>query len=273
MSGSAKLKKRLAESRLAPAAVFPGRAKLVAKHNAAEVRESARWLVRSREHTNFTYDLTPRNREHLAWWVSAVSGVDVADARGYIRELDEDADLRSHIETGTANSPRRRVANSEVLYGRRAGWYALTRALRPAHVMETGTDKGLGTCVFAAAILRNGEGRLTTLDINPNSGYLLTGKYAEVTERLIGDSVAQIRAGSEPVDLFIHDSWHSYEHELAEFEAVAPRLAEPALVLSDNAEVTDALVDWSNARGRRFLYFGEEPVDHWFPGGGIGASY
>ena len=39
-------------------------------------------------------------------------------------------------------------------YGRRLGWYALVRALKPRTVVETGADKGLGSCVLAALRLR-----------------------------------------------------------------------------------------------------------------------
>ena len=49
---------------------------------------SARWLVTSREHHNYTYDLTALNRDHLAWFVAAVgtaedgTWIGAADARG-----------------------------------------------------------------------------------------------------------------------------------------------------------------------------------------------
>ncbi len=55
---------------------------------------SARWLVHSREHTNFTYDLTARNQDHLAWWIANLVKVeDVDKVRGFMRELDEDEDV------------------------------------------------------------------------------------------------------------------------------------------------------------------------------------
>ena len=139
--------------------------------------------------------------------------------------------------------------------------------------METGTDKGLGSCVLASALMRNGSGRLTTLDVNPDSGYLIVGRYADAVDRVVGDSVSAIGTGNSPVDVFLHDSLHTYEHERAEFDAVENRLAGGAVVLTDNADVTDALLDWTSEHGRHFLYFAEKPEKHWFPGGGIGASF
>lgn len=148
----------------------------------------------------------------------------------------------------------------------------LTRALQPDHIVETGTDKGLGSCVFAAALLRNGHGRLTTVDVNPDSGYLITGRYAGVVDRVMGDSIDVLRSGETPVDLFLHDSLHTFQHESGELAAVAPRLSPDALVLSDNAHESDALLVWAERSGRRFTFFREEPSGHWWPGDGIGAA-
>jgi predicted O-methyltransferase YrrM len=138
--------------------------------------------------------------------------------------------------------------------------------------VETGTDKGLGAVVLAAALLRNGTGQLTTMDANPCAGYLIHDEYAAVSTLTIGDSVQNIAHLPTPVDLFLHDSLHTREHELAEYEAVAPLLTAGAIVLSDNAHATDALPLWAEATGRRFSYFQEQPLGHWYPGGGIGLA-
>lgn len=82
-------------------------------------------------------------------------------------------------------------------YARRVGWYAFIRALKPEHVVETGVDKGLGTCVIAAALLRNAAedrpGRVTSIDINPEAGYLARQQpWSEVVDLVIGDSITTL---------------------------------------------------------------------------------
>ena len=47
---------------------------------------------------------------------------------------------------------------------------------------------------------------MTTVDVNPDSGYLIIGPYAGVVDRVIGDSIEVLRSGVTPVDLFLHDS-------------------------------------------------------------------
>lgn len=244
-----------------------------ARFDASVLRESARWLMHSREHTNYTYDLQPLNLEHLAWFVAEVARVPVSEARSYLDEIRCDRALVEHVRGMTHESARRGLADQDVRFARRVGWYALVRALRPQLVVETGTDKGLGSVVLASALLRNGQGRLVTLDVNPDAGYLIAGPYADVASLEIGDSIEWLSRCSEPIDLFVHDSSHTPEHERAEFAAVEPVLAPGAVALSDNSHVTSVLPTWAEATGRHFLFFSERPQAHWYPGGGIGVAW
>jgi len=243
------------------------------RHLSNQVRAVARWIAHSREHTNYTFELTDNNIDQLGWWVAAVARVPVEDARRYINEAQDDRQLKEHYSWAIRQSPRWRLADPELRLHKRLGWYALIRATRPRHVVETGTDKGLGSIVMAAALLRNGTGKLTTMDINAHAGDLISGPYADVVDAKVGDSVQLLRHMSEPVDMFLHDSLHTSEHETLEFNAVAGQLSTGALVLSDYAHASLALSRWSECNGRGYLFFAEEPVDHWFPGEGIGASF
>jgi predicted O-methyltransferase YrrM len=197
----------------------------------------------------------------------------VEDCSTWIHEALNDEMLAEHVKGMTLRSSRRGLADSDVKIARRAGWYAVVRALRPDHVVETGTDKGLGSVVLAAALLRNGRGRLTTVDINAEAGYLVAGPYAEVSSFIKGDSIELLASLGRDVGVFIHDSDHSAEHELRELNAVAPKLTPSARVLSDNSHATDSLVQWSSLTERRFLFFQEKPANHWYPGAGIGAAW
>jgi predicted O-methyltransferase YrrM len=271
-------RRALARSRFARVAALPSRLATVVRHDAAVVGTSARWLVRSREHTNFTYDLTALSREHLAWFVSEVCRVPVNRVRAYFAELDADDGLRTHIERRSASAARRGLADSAARYGRRIGWYAMVRARGPRLVVETGIDKGLGTCVLASALLRNAEegrpGRLLSIDVNPDAGYLVAGSpWSCVVDLVTDDSLRALPQIAGPVDLFVHDSDHAPRHEAAELDAIEPHMAPDGVLLSDNATVTNVLAEHAEATGRRFLAFRETPAGHWFPGEGIGAAW
>jgi predicted O-methyltransferase YrrM len=278
VSGTNNLRRRVASSRLARVAVFPKRLMKVARHDAHVFGTSAHWLFTSREHHNYTYDLTAISREHLAWFVSTSCEVPVAQIRGFFAEIEGDEQLRSHIEDAMAGSARRGLADREVRYARRIGWYAIVRARKPAHVVETGVDKGLGTVVLASALLRNAAegspGRVTSLDINPEAGYLAkAAPWNQVVDLVIGDSLASIAALDRPVDLFLHDSDHHVKHERREFASIEKRLAPGAMLITDNVTVTNVLAEHAERTKRRFLAYQETPEAHWYPGDGIGLAW
>jgi predicted O-methyltransferase YrrM len=229
-------------------------------------------LVRSAEFTNYSYRLTPRNLRHLEIFVATVSGCSIENAATYLNEIHNNTAFRDHIRAQIAESRRGVEMDQAIEIARRAGWYASIRATKPQVLVETGTDKGVGSCVIAEAIRRNGFGHLYTIDIEPESGFLIGERYRDVVTQLIGDSIEHL-AILKNVDWFLHDSDHSAEHEAAEIATISMNLSAEALVLSDNAHVTDVLADWSRKNNRSFSYFQELPADHWYSGAGIGASW
>lgn len=263
---------RILRSRFLPVIAFPVRCRTAIKQLWSTTAALTRWLFRSREFANYSYALTPLNREQLAWFVAGITSRPVEEVESYFIELETDTALLTHIDSRLRAEGRRREFDEHLSYGRRLGWYAITRILRPSVVVETGTEKGLGSVVFAAALLRNGNGKLITIDIEASSGLIVEAPYATVVERRIGDSVTVLSRLGAKVDLFLHDSDHSRDHEYAEFLATDQWLSPDAVVLSDNSHGTDALAKWSRSTGRLFSFFQEQPDHHWYRGAGIGVS-
>ena len=267
-----KLRRRLAISPIARGAALPLRTMIVARYDARLIGRSIEWLMRGRETTNFTYDLDSLNRDQLGWFISAVTGAEIGQVRDWMRELEEDKKLADELTRRLSSNPRRRICATEPHWARRLGWYALVRAAQPDRVVETGTHLGLGSCVIAAALLRNGHGRLTTIDIDPEAGYLIGEPWASVIDRRVGSSIDML-ADLRDVDVFLHDSLHTYDYETKELTAVEPNLRPDAIILSDNAHESSALSDWAERTGRHYLFFKEQPLHHWWPGDGIGAAW
>jgi hypothetical protein len=105
------------------------------------------------------------------------------------------------------------------------------------------------------------------------AGYLYQPPYSQYGEILYGDSLAILQELKATIDLFIHDSNHSPQHERREFAVIAHKLAPTAVVLSDNAHCTGELMTFAERIGRQFLFFQEKPRSHWYPGGGIGVAF
>ena len=242
-----------------------------------QVKAIFQWLKHSREDTNFTYDLSLLNRQQLAGLIAVVTGKEITAIEGYFSELDANEALRQHVVEQTSRSPYAIQSDSHARYGRRLGWYALVRAAKPRVVVETGVDKGLGACVLASALMANiAEGFMGIYygtDINPNAGYLFTAPYTHYGKILYGDSINSLLGLTDPIDFFVNDSDHSAEYEGREYEAVRGKLSKNALILGDNAHVTDKLFQFSVETSRHFVFFSEKPKDHWYPGGGIGIAF
>lgn len=234
-------------------------------------------LLATDETHNFTYDLTERNLRYLAETIAVVTGKPAPEIDLYLREPMEDAALKAYFAERTASYRGPKAVNSRYHFGRRLGWYAIARATKPAVVVETGVERGHGSLILCAALLRNraegAPGRYFGTDIDSEAGWLLAGEYAQVGQILYGDSITSLKNLDETIDLFINDSDHSADYEGEEYRAVAPRLSDKAIVLGDNSHVTAKLAEFSRARDRNFLMFREEPKDHWYPGGGIGISF
>lgn len=236
-----------------------------------------RWLIRSRETTNFTYDLDALNKQYLAAFIASALNKSRREILGYLHEIDTDEHLRRHIRHLILSCNRRHTADAVARYGRRIGWYAMVRALKPRVIVETGVDKGLGSCVLTAALKKNDEqghhGFYYGIDIHPRAGFLLSGEYAEFGCIIHGDAVKTLQEMSGSIDLLISDSDHSPDYETAEYEAVSPIMNPGGVILSDNAHACDALLQYAERTGRRFSFFQEKPADHWYPGAGIGIAY
>ena len=265
------MRARILESRLLPVLVFPYRIRLISVFSFKSLMRGFRWLFLSKEFANFTYDLKPANKEYLAWFIANVCQAPVSEIKSYLDELENNSELKTFINDQLRQHRRGNEIDGEAYFGRRIGWYAIVRAMQPSLIVETGTEKGLGSLVLAEAILKNGKGKLITIDMESSSGLLIGGKYSGVISQVIGDSI-QALSQIDQVDMFIHDSDHSSEHEAREFEAITPRLTVSGIVLSDNSHATNELSRWSLNNSRKFFYFAEEPLNHWYPGAGIGVS-
>ena len=262
---------------LGRAVLFFFRAKTAGAYYGPLLARVFKWLIRSREVTNFTYDLEENNKRYLASMIADIANIEFSTAMAYIREIDEDAKLKKHVADVIESSGMAFMADKEVLFGRRIGWYVFARAMKPRVIFETGVDKGLGSCILAAALKRNGadgyEGRYYGTDINPEAGYLLAGEYAKYGSILYGDSIESLRQFDGKIDLFINDSDHSAGYEAEEYRTISSKLSDRAIILGDNSHCTDELLQFSLQTNRHFAYFQEIPRDHWYPGAGIGISF
>lgn len=256
---------------------FVRRVYLASSYYNKKYAQIIRWGFTSNENTNFTYHLTQSNLKSLAHTLSVVTKLDYRTLMGYMEEIESNHLLKQKIVAIIDNTEAGKFADKEVRFGRRIGWYAIARAIKPKVIVETGVDKGLGSVVLCEALAKNKEegfdGRYYGTDINPKAGYLMHGMKKENGEILYGDSIKSLTNFGQKIDLFINDSDHSSDYEYQEYLAIMPLISSKTIILGDNSHITDKLASFSLETNRKFLLFREKPLNHWYPGGGIGISY
>lgn len=239
-----------------------------------KIKQIAVWSKLKNESTNFYYDLTSNNLGDLISLVSLICDIDAELVEKHINEINENTKLKSHIADSWQNDPL--MVDGLVGFGRRVGWYALIRLLKPRIVIETGIHQGVGACVIASALKLNSEegfpGKYYGTDIDLSAGQLFTAEYAQFGEVLFGDSIESLKLLNEEIDIFINDSDHSSDYEFKEYLTISTKLSRGSLILGDNSHSTDSLRRFSQDSKRKFVFFKEEPENHWYPGAGIGIS-
>ena len=250
------------------------RREIVARYLRSRQQLADVWVDQRTEKDNFYYELTSRNRRDLGSLISSLLGLPPLDAFNYLEELRTNEELVNHVREAWSSDSSR--ADSVVGFGRREGWYAFIRALKPKVVVETGVHDGVGALVILSALRKNLDegypGRYIGTDINPRAGWLIPPGFDEISTVLYGDSLESLARLDDSIDVFINDSDHSAEYEAAEYEAIAPLLSDTSLILGDNSHSTDSLREFAKKTGRPYVFFREEPHNHWYPGAGIGIS-
>lgn len=137
--------------------------------------------------------------------------------------------------------------------------YAIIRLFKPDRVIETGVGSGYSSVHILEALRVNGKGRLGSTDL-PNRDLLWKLPTGLRTGFLVPDSLRGLwtlkllpsREGLPRlidefggVDLFFHDSEHSYENMRFEFETVYPFLLHGGMMVIDDPMWNTSLLDFA----------------------------
>ena len=146
--------------------------------------------------------------------------------------------------------------------------YALVRLAEPSHVVETGVANGVSSLYILAALEKNAHGTLHSLDLGRDylsgkaTGWIVPRGLQHRWDLRIGDAKELLPKTLEElaaIDVFIHDSDHSYEHMFYEFELADAYLTNGGMLLADDAEFNEAFpefVSTTNFRGQVILGLG-----------------
>lgn len=154
--------------------------------------------------------------------------------------------------------------------------YYLIRAIKPVTVIETGVFDGITTSFFLKALKDNGKGHLYSIDlpaydtINGSThrmdfttlpggldvGWVIPEDLKKNWTLYKGPSSEHLepllkRLGV--IDFFLHDSLHTYENMLYEYETVWPFLKDGGILASDDIMWNPSFQDFSEKVNREYM--------------------
>jgi predicted O-methyltransferase YrrM len=133
--------------------------------------------------------------------------------------------------------------------------YVLCRLLSPQIVLETGVAYGVTSAFTLQALAVNRKGTLISVDLPPlgrdadrHVGALVPQELRERWSLHRGPAkrvLPKLLPAIGPIDMFVHDSLHTYRHMSFEFSAVWRYLRSPGALVADDVELNDAFRDFA----------------------------
>ena len=128
--------------------------------------------------------------------------------------------------------------------------YALTRWLRPAVVVESGGFIGMSSAFILKALAdeKLTKAKLYSIEWNEEceQGALIPDELRPQFIPMRGKVEDFLKARELPlaIDMFLHDSSHSYRHMLWEFRQFWPRLRDGGLLVSHDVQMNAAFAEF-----------------------------
>ena len=198
---------------------------------------------------------------------ATVPGFDqVMERKAYIENylVDLAQRYRSHFVAGWVN-----LIDAQFLY-----W--AVRHAKPRTIVQTGVSNGLSSAFLMLALAKNGpEGRLHAIDLphifdpddplwtrigglhgvvipeGKSSGWIVPDIYRDRFTVEAGDAkvlLPPLVDRLDRIDMFFHDSDHTYRHMMFEFEQVARKLASNSTIIADDISWNTSLWDYADKR-------------------------
>jgi len=127
--------------------------------------------------------------------------------------------------------------------------YTICRKLRPGAVVETGVSSGISSAYILCALEDNKHGELYSIDLpwGEQSGWMIPDYLRQRWHLELGRSTEKLAPLLEKlgaIDVFLHDSEHSYQNMVFEFQTAWKHLRVGGILLSHNVNYNRAFPDF-----------------------------
>ena len=192
-------------------------------------------------------------------FLAQITGERVSRIREFIDEPAHTPEFLRHVSECEKTFRTTSIESADLYAKKVLIQYAIVRALRPETIVETGVASGVSSAHVLLALHKNRQGTLHSVEIG-DSTYLPVGHEPGwvVPDWLrgrwkfhLGDArqiLPQLMRELPSLDLFTHDSLHTYDHMTFEFEQAFPFLRPGGILIADDALWNEAFWDFARAK-------------------------
>ena len=185
-------------------------------------------------------------------FVINLTGTDCLETQTYISEITSNAEFYSQMEYNKTTHRNRGLSSWGWGIGTTLGLvlYSISRTLRPSIVVETGVADGVSSSYILCSLEENKRGRLHSIDLSRQerqSGWIIPDYLRHRWQLILGrssDRLSPLLEKLGTIDVFLHDSEHSYQNMLWEYQTAWAYLRTGGLLLSHNIDSNDAFSDF-----------------------------
>ena len=127
--------------------------------------------------------------------------------------------------------------------------YMLTLYIKPQIFVETGVANGASSFFILSALKKIGFGKLISVDIKNDVGAVVPKSLKDnwdlkVLEGDLRNSFKNLVLSIPKIDIFLHDSDHSYSWQSFEYNIVFNKINKNGLLISDDIDSSCAFIDF-----------------------------
>lgn len=134
--------------------------------------------------------------------------------------------------------------------------YSIVLTVKPELVIETGVACGISSSYILSALHENKKGKLISIDVESRAGEIVDNKLRRLWKLHIDKSqnVLPTLGFDRKIDMFFHDSDHSYKNMMWEFEWIYPRLSEGGIIISDDISFNNSIFDFAERNNEEVFF-------------------
>ncbi len=211
-------------------------------------------------------------------FVKNLTDAGATEIQEYAREITSNRESHNRLEENRSNIDGRRFYSWGMGIGTRLGTvlYVLCRKLKPNTVVETGVASGVSSAYILCALEENNHGELRSIDLPWEEGMTYSRRYFssdDVSRKMAGEKQSGwiipdylrhrwhllLGRSSEKlpplleklgmIGIFLHDSEHSYQNMLWEYETAWAHLKAGGILLSHNIDMNNAFSHFCRSVG------------------------